>query len=339
MPADPWPVAHPGFRPPGRFRLEPKDFRVTEILPFEPEGEGHHFLLRVRKNGVNTDRVAKDLARLAGCRPRDVGYAGLKDRHAVAVQHFTVPAGKVADDPRQWAGPSWVVETAERAQKKLKRGALEGNAFRLRLHLAPAGREAAAARFERVLQRGVPNYFGPQRFGRGGGNLDGARRLFAGEEHPDRRLRGLYLSAARSYLFNRILATRIGEGSWDRLLDGEYAVFPDVNSGFVVTNPTVEAERLRTGDLHPSGPLPGVDGAGPKGVAAALEDRVLAGEPELLEGLVAEEVKAHRRALRVIPLDGSVEADAEGLWVGFRLPAGSFATAVVREVISVGNGG
>ncbi|MFP4560233.1 MAG: tRNA pseudouridine(13) synthase TruD [Thiohalorhabdus sp.] len=339
LPDDPWPVAHPGFRPPGRFRLEPEDFRVTEILPFEAEGEGNHFLLRVRKVGVNTDRVAKDLARLAGCRPRDVGYAGLKDRYAVAVQHFTVPAEKVADDPRQWAGPSWGVEAGDRVRKKLKRGALAGNAFRLRLHLAPAGREAAAARFERVLQRGVPNYFGPQRFGREGGNLAGARRLFAGGAQPDRRLRGLYLSAARSYLFNRVLATRIGEGSWGRLLEGEYAVFPDVNSGFVVTDPAAETQRLDAGDLHPSGPLPGVDGPGPRGEAAKLEDRILAAEPGLLEGLRAAEVKGHRRALRVVPRDGSVESDAGGLWVGFLLPAGSFATAVVREVISVGSPG
>jgi len=244
-----------------------------------------------------------------------------------------VPAGKVDNDPAAWAGQSWCVEAAERAQKKLKRGVLEGNRFRLRLHLSPAGREVAAVRFERVLRAGVPNYFGPQRFGRDGGNLDGARKLFAGQEKPDRRIRGLYLSAARSYLFNLVAAARVEAGSWERLLEGEYAVFPDVNSGFVVADPAREAARVAAGDLLPSGPLPGEDGAGPNGAAAEVEGRVLATEADLVAGLRGEGVKAHRRALRVMPGEGEAEADEAGLWISFRLPAGSFATSVVREVI------
>ncbi|MFA9461980.1 tRNA pseudouridine(13) synthase TruD [Thiohalorhabdus sp. Cl-TMA] len=333
LPHDPWPVAHARFRPEGRFRLEAEDFRVTEILPFEAEGYGHHFLLRIRKVGVNTDRVAQDLARLAGCRARDVGYAGLKDRKAVAVQHFSVPAAGVEGDPGRWSGESWMVERVDRARKKLKRGALEGNAFRLRLHLSEEDAEVAAARFEELLAAGVPNYFGPQRFGREGGNLVGARQLFGGTARPNRGLRGIYLSAARSYLFNRVAATRVVDGTWDRLREGEYAVFPDVNSGFVVSDPEREAPRVASGDLHPSGPLPGLDGAGPKGEAAELEGRILAEETALVEGIRDQKVEAHRRALRVLPRDGLAEADSRGLWIAFRLPAGSFATSVVRELV------
>jgi tRNA pseudouridine13 synthase len=312
-----------------------EDFEVTEHLPFEPEGEGNHLLLRVQKTGVNTERVAKDLARLAGCRPRDVGYAGLKDRHAVAVQHFSVPVDRLSGAPEGWAGPSWRVLAVDRVRKKLRRGALAGNGFRLLLHLAPGARCAAGARFERAARLGVPNYFGPQRFGREGGNVSGVRRWFREGREPGRRDRGMYLSAARSYLFNRLLAARVGDGTWDRLLPGELAVFADSNSGFVVADPAAEAARLTAGDLHPSGPLPGSDGMAPAAEAAAREAGVLADEGELVDGLVARDVRAHRRALRVRPEAAAWEPVAAGIRVTFRLPAGAFATSVVREVMRV----
>jgi len=314
--------------------VQAEEFEVTERLPFAPEGEGNHWLVRVRKIGVNTDRVAKDLARLAGCRPRDVGYAGLKDRHAAAVQHFTVPADRVKTAPADWRGPSWAVVGVDRVRKKLQRGVLAGNAFRLLLHMAPGARGAAGARFERAMRAGVPNYFGPQRFGREGGNLSGARRWFAQGREPGRRERGLYLSAARSYLFNRILATRIAAGSWDRLLPGELALFKDSNSGFVVSDPAAERERWAVGDLHPSGPLPGTDGRDAEGEAAALEAAVLGQEEELVAGLREREVRAHRRALRVIPAEAGWRPAGDGIRLEFALPAGAFATSVVREVIA-----
>jgi tRNA pseudouridine13 synthase len=336
LPGDPWPVAFPGFRPAGRYRVAAEDFEVSEVLPFAPEGEGNHWLLRVRKVGVNTDRVAKDLAREAGCRPRDVGYAGLKDRHAVAVQHFTVPTDRLAASPEQWAGQSWRVVAADRVRKKLQRGALAGNRFRLLLRLAPAARCAAGARLERAAIAGVPNYFGPQRFGRGGGNVSGAREWFSAGREPGRRDRGMYLSAARSYLFNRVLARRIADGTWDRLLPGELAVFAGSNSGFVVADPAQEVRRLAIGDIHPSGPLPGeAGGLAPAGEALSLEDQLLTEEGELVAGLVAQRVKAHRRALRVIPSETAWEPAEEGIRIAFTLPAGAFATSVVREVISV----
>lgn len=315
--------------------MRPEDFEVTEVLPFAPEGEGNHWLLRVRKVGVNTDRVAKDLAQRAGCRPRDVGYAGLKDRHAVAVQHFTLPADRVKGSPADWTGPSWEVLAVDRVRKKLQRGVLAGNRFRLLLELSPGARCAAGARFERLARAGVPNYFGPQRFGRGGGNLSGARAWFDAGKEPGRRERGLYLSAVRSYLFNRVLATRVVQGTWDRLLAGELAIFADSNSGFVVTEPPAEQARLRSGDIHPSGPLPGVGGRTPADDAARLEGQVLATEAELVKGVCDRDVRSHRRALRVVPGDPHWEAAEAGVRIAFSLPAGAFATSVVREIISV----
>lgn len=333
LPADPWPVTRAGGRPCGRFRTRPEDFRVTELLPFAPEGEGGHFLLRVRKTDCNTDWVARELAARAGCRARDVGYAGLKDRQAVTVQHFTVPAERIAGDPRAWAGPGWAVETADRARRKLKRGALAGNRFELLLRVPAPARWTVATGFERVLRRGVPNYFGPQRFGRGGGNLAGARRLFAGGKGPNRHKRGLYLSAARSYLFNRVLAARVLDGSWDRLLPGEVAVFHGKASGFVVADPAAEHERWQQGILHPSAPLPGREGLVPEARVLSLEDGILAQDADLVDGLIAAGMDARRRAARLTLEDGGWRLEPRGVWVGFTLPAGAFATAVVRELI------
>ncbi len=333
LPADPWPVARAGGRPCGRYRVRPEDFRVNEVLPFTPEGEGGHFLVRVRKTGANTEWVARELAARAGCRVRDVGYAGLKDRRAVAVQHFTVPAERIAGDPRAWAGPGWAVETADRARRKLKRGALAGNRFELLLRVPARARWMVAAGFERALRNGVPNYFGPQRFGRGGGNLDGARRLFTGGRAPDRHRRGLYLSAARAYLFNRVLAARVQAGTWDRLLPWEVAVFHGKASGFVVADPGVERERWRRGILHPSAPLPGRGGLVPEAGVRSLEDAVLAQDTDLVGGLIAAGMDARRRAARLAPEDGGWRLEPRGVWVTFTLPAGAFATAVVRELI------
>ena len=306
---------------------------MTEILPFVPEAEGGHFLLRVRKQDCNTEWVAGELARRAGCRPRDVGYAGLKDRRAVAVQHFTVPADHLGGDPRKWSGAGWAVEAAERARKKLKRGALGGNRFELLLRVPARARWVVAAGFERALRRGVPNYFGPQRFGRRGGNLEGARRLFAGEGPRGRHKRGLYLSAARAYLFNRVVAARVRAGSWDRLQPGEVAVFHGKASGFVVDRPAAEHGRWSQGIIHPSAPMPGRDGLAPAGEALVLEEEVLAGDRDLVDGLAEAGVDARRRPTRLTLEAGGWRMESRGLWLDFTLPAGAFATAVVRELI------
>lgn len=339
LPSDPWPAALSGGRPEGRFRQEAGDFRVEELLPFAAEGEGPHILLRIRKRDVNTERVARDLASLAGCRAADVGFAGLKDRKSVAVQHFTVPAdGWAADGTVGWEGDSWAVVGARRCRRKLRRGAVAGNIFRLRLELSPGDRDRAEGLFRAALERGVPNYFGPQRFGREGGNLTAARAWLVDGQRAERSKRGFYLSAARSYLFNRVLAERVGEGTWDRLVAGDLALFDGKRSGFVVTDPEAEEARLAAGAIHPSGPLPGVGTFGPGGEASAREESVLAEEAELVAGLRGRGVAAQRRALRTVPREGECQRTAEGLWIGFRLAAGAFATSVVREVISAGRG-
>ncbi len=166
--------------PPGRgcIRASADDFVVREELGFQASGEGQHLLVRVRKRHANTQFVARELARIAGVRPREVGYAGLKDRHAVAEQSFTIglPSSK-AEVELEYDGDAFEILSAERHHRKLRRGALLRNHFEIRVTDIQSDRAALAARLGVISEHGVPNYFGPQRFGRDGGNLRLAEKM------------------------------------------------------------------------------------------------------------------------------------------------------------------
>lgn len=250
------PQAHGFPLAPVQLRLEPEDFRVEEELGFAPAGAGAHVLLKVRKVNANTQWVARELARLAGCRPAEVGYAGLKDRRAVALQWFSLPRPRT---PLDWAAlrtADFAVLEAHAHTRKLPRGALSGNRFAIRLH-APAGGAALAAalapRLAAIARRGVPNYFGPQRFGRDGANL--ARSAQELRTLPPQE-RGFVLSAARSVLFNALLAERVAAGSWERLLPGDLANLEGRGSLFAVpAEEATLAQRCEQLQIHPTGPL------------------------------------------------------------------------------------
>ena len=320
----------------GRYRVEPEDFQVHEQLGFAPSGAGEHVLLRVVKRDLDTERVARALARHAGVRASAVGYAGLKDRRAVAEQWFSVQLpGREAPD---WDGlelPGVEVLEQHRHDRKLRRGALAGNRFRLVLRSLEGDPGELQQRWQRILSRGVPNYFGPQRFGRDGANLDRALALFAGDRRGDRHRRGLYLSAARALVFNQVLARRVEQDSWDRLLPGELAMLDGSRSVFAVPEPTPELEARRAaGDIHPSGPLWGRGGIAPGGAALALERAVAAWLEEWCRGLEAAGLDSARRALRVCPGNPEFEARQGIAVLAFTLPPGSYATTVLRELIS-----
>src|ERR1700735_4227497 len=204
-----------------RLRSTPEDFRVEEVLGYDAEGQGEHALLWVEKRGANTDWVARELAKFAGVSPVAVGYAGLKDRHAVTRQTFSVRlAGKPDPDWSTFPHADVKVLAATRHSRKLKRGALRGNRFVLVLREAQGDRDAAEQVLQQIAARGVPNYFGEQRFGREGGNVAQARAMFAGRR-VERDKRSFLLSAARSQIFNDVLAARVERGAWDTPLDGE----------------------------------------------------------------------------------------------------------------------
>ena len=328
----------------GVLRASPKDFQVDEILGFAAGGEGPHALLQVRKRGANTEWVARELARAAGCKPFEVGFAGLKDRNAVTTQHFTVPRGKRnAEEFAGLSGEGYEVLSAAPHQRKLPRGALEGNRFAITvrgLHCDPA---VMSERIARIGAGGAPNYFGAQRFGREAGNL--AQVLFTAQqlargERPrsrDRSAQGFMLSAARSVVFNAILAERIALGSWNTLAAGDVANLDGRGSVFAVPLPDAELEqRCKTLDVHPTAPLWGEGVSLASGEILALEERVAGEFPEALAVIAQERMKSERRALRIRVRDLEFDYSGEVLSLRFSLSAGSFATTVLREIVSTG---
>lgn len=342
------PTAWGGPLATGVLRASPDDFQVDEILGFEASGAGPHALLRVRKRGANTEWVARELARAAGCKPFEVGFAGLKDRNAVTTQAFTVPRGKrAAQDFLGLSGEGFEVIAAAEHQRKLPRGALEGNRFELIVRELRADPAQVAARIAAMVAGGVPNYFGEQRFGRDAGNLGAvlaeAQKLAARGEVNASRNRGrgsrndqtgFMLSAARSLVFNAILAERVRRGTWNRFVAGDVANLDGRGSVFAIEGDDATLNsRCESLEIHPTAPLWGEGESLAKAEALALEQGVAAGFPEALAVITAERMSSERRALRIRIRDLDYHYSGDVLTLRFALSAGSFATTVLREII------
>ncbi|MFZ5622783.1 MAG: tRNA pseudouridine(13) synthase TruD [Pseudomonadota bacterium] len=336
------PFAFGGPAGSGRLRVEPEDFVVREIPICAPDGSGEHVWLYIRKRNANTEWVARQIARFAGAAPRDVSFAGLKDRRAVTEQWFSVQLPGRAD-------PDWdrlevegvTVLQAARHSRKLRRGALRGNRFEIRVRGFDGDRALAEARLRALAARGVPNYFGTQRFGRDGGNLEAAARMLRGESRrPARYERGLYLSAARSHLFNQVLAARVAAGTWDTLLDGDVLQLDGGRAWFVADAGDAELPRRLQGmEVHPTGPLWGRGDPATQGAARALELACLEPWREWCAGLERAGLEQDRRALRVRAAELSWSwADESELSLAFALPSGSYATALLHELVTADGG-
>ncbi|HEX7719110.1 MAG TPA: tRNA pseudouridine(13) synthase TruD [Woeseiaceae bacterium] len=334
-----WQRAHgkPALR--GDLRCSPQDFQVDEELGFEPDGEGEHDYLWLEKSGANTAWVAERLAGFAGIHVRDVGYAGMKDRHAVTRQWFSVrrPAGAPADWSRFNLDGVRILK-ATRNRRKLRRGAHRGNRFRIVLRMVDSPVRDLEERLSTVAQQGVPNYFGEQRFGRDASNLQLAERLFAGER-LSRPRRSLALSAARALIFNSVLERRVADDTWNQLLPGECANLDGSGSVFAVSEVDTELRlRLESMDIHPTGPLwgkssPGKNALGENGNWSLLEQSVAGQFETHARGLERHGVESARRALRLAVHDLKWETGAETLTVEFSLCSGAFATSVLRELV------
>jgi tRNA pseudouridine13 synthase len=321
----------------GSIRNAVEDFLVRELPLVEPSGEGNHLWLEIEKRGANTDWVAGRLAALAGVPRRDVSFAGMKDRHAVTTQWFSVGLQEAAsDDWQTWRIEGVKVLQARRHGRKLRRGTLAGNRFRIVVRDLEGDDDELKDRLQRIARHGLPNYFGPQRFGHGGRNLERARHWLLGGGRVRKPQRGILLSAARSFLFNRVLSARVEQGNWDRLLDGELAILDGRRPVFGCALPDAELERRCDGfEIHPTGPLPGRGRDLPEREAAAVEQSALAGEETLIEALAGAGAEAARRGLRVRPGNLESRFDGASLVLAFSLPAGSYATSLLRELVIV----
>ncbi|WP_200552468.1 tRNA pseudouridine(13) synthase TruD [Kosakonia sp. LAM2021] len=322
----------------GVLKANPEDFMVVEDLGFEPDGEGEHILVRILKNGCNTRFVADALAKFLKIHAREVSFAGQKDKHAVTEQWLCarVPGNAMPDLSAFQLEGCKVLEYA-RHKRKLRLGALQGNAFTLVLREV-SDRADVDARLQAITEKGVPNYFGAQRFGIGGSNLQGALR-WAQSDAPvrDRNKRSFWLSAARSALFNQIVSERLKKTDFNQVVDGDALQLAGRGSWFVATcEEQAELQtRVEAKALMITASLPGSGEWGTQRDALAFERQAVADTPDLQALLVREKVEAARRAMLLYPQKLSWNWwDDVTVELRFWLPAGSFATSVVRELIN-----
>jgi len=324
----------------GVLRATLDDFIVEEDLGFEPDGDGSHVLLRVRKRGANTEWVAGVIARAVGARVADVGFAGLKDRYAVTTQWFSVPARPASNGWwRTFTHEEFEILEAHAHRRKLKRGALRGNRFRLRIRDANVDKSALDVRVDAIRRQGVPNYFGTQRFGRDANNVHAAwqwaMRAAEGQgQLRDRSTRGFVLSAARSLVFNAVLAERVRDGTWSKLRIGDVANLEGTGSIFGVSELTNEVvQRLVRLDIHPTGPMWGAGELRSAGETRSTEESVAGQFDPLPQALARAGLEQERRSLRLAVKELQAAIDNDIIELAFDLPAGAFATVVVRELI------
>lgn len=321
-------------------RSQPEDFQVEEDLGFQPDGDGDHIWLQVRKRNTNTDWLAKQLVKLAGVKAVDVSYAGLKDRHAVTSQWFSIKPDhkRLEPDWQQLNNEEVEILAVVRHPRKLRRGTLQGNRFKLVLRELQGEPDDLEQRLRSIQQQGVPNYFGEQRFGHDGKNLQKAAAMFAGIlKRVKRHERSLYISAARSFLFNQILSERVAKQNWQHILPGEVLQLKGSNSVFCADVEDANlAARLAAGDILPTGALWGKGESLAKDAVLALENSIAHLYPEISQGLSNMDLKPERRALCLfVPELDWQWLDSHTLVLSFYLNAGSYATSVVRELCLV----
>jgi len=321
----------------GQIGPELEDFQVDEIPAYLPSGAGDHVYVRLRKRGLTTQSAVALLARAAVVKERDIGHAGMKDKHAVTTQWFSLPRTPLA--PERWSLPVGLeLLEASRHVNKLRTGHLAGNRFTIALTgVDNAALVRARAILDRLSQSGMYNYFGQQRFGMRGDNMTRALAWLRGQErvakHQARFLSKLYPSVIQSEVFNRYVVLRIAHGLGS-LLPGEVVRLEGTGSMFVVEDPEREASRLAARDIRLTGPLTGPKMLRAQRSARELEERAVreAGlEPADIDAL-GRHVPGARRDLVVFPAKTDVTWQGDRLVISFELPAGSYATVLVREV-------
>lgn len=319
----------------GEIRAEPSHFVVEEIPLYEPTDEGEHVYVHLTREGWTTKALQRQLAALFGLREVDVGYAGLKDRHARTTQTFSLLLPKVDEAAAAQQIESELpvdVHWARRHRNKLKVGHLLANEFGIIVTHTEADALARAERIAEALKaRGLPNYYGVQRFGMLGDNAQRGREALLGRGPRQQWLRRFLLSAYQSALFNVWLAERIRRGWFEQLRVGDVAKKTDTGGLFEVEDIAVEAPRFDRGEITYTGPIYGARMRWPSGEPGELERAILEQAGVSDDMLRRASLDGSRRAARLVIADVEIEPAADGLRFRFRLPKGAYATTLLRE--------
>jgi tRNA pseudouridine13 synthase len=325
----------------GEIKADPAHFVVEEIPLYEPAGGGEHVYVRITREGWNTRDLQKALATLFGLRPAAVGAAGLKDKHARVTQTFsiTLPDVSISTDgvarKIEEALPVKVI-WAMRHRNKLRKGHLLGNRFRIVVrHPDPEGAlPQARVIAEALREQGLPNYYGGQRFGHGGGNIERGREILMGTRRErDRWLKRFLLSACQAHLFNEWLAERIQRGWFTEILEGDIAKVIETGGIFEVEDVDAERARFERREITYTGPIYGEKMRWAQGVPGELERSILEHEGISEEVLHSAKLPGSRRPARLFLKDLDIEVCPEGLRFSFELPKGAYATTVLREFL------
>ncbi len=320
-----FPLAYPPLHLSGVFRSCPEDFIVYENLGFTPSGEGEHYLLHIEKVGQNTHWVAQQIEIALGLDRKSVGYCGRKDRHAVTRQWLSIYDPKRKVDVDQIAIEGVTVLGHTRHSQKLRPGDHESNHFTVRLRDLclddnsdidiVENKEQQIFLINEIkerLEKGIPNYFGPQRFGRAGNNLLAANAWLTEGKSPSRQQRSMVMSAARSYLFNTILAARISQNNWSLPIEGDVLI-----------------------DGVPTAALWGRGRLQSQSKALYIEETALKDLSCWCHGLEHCGLKQERRPTVLFPKGINVMFEGDDLVLSFELVAGAFATSVLAEIATL----
>ncbi|ANE43440.1 tRNA pseudouridine(13) synthase TruD [Deinococcus puniceus] len=317
----------------GTLRRVPEDFRVDEVPAYLPSGEGEHLFVRLEKTGHTTSHMLRELTAHLGVRDRDVGVAGLKDRHAVTSQWISLP-GKVERRLESFAMDGVRVLETARHGNKLAMGHLHGNRFVVRVRDAVGTAAEAEATLNQLARVGVPNYFGPQRFGLGGLNAEEGLLVLRGESKiKDPRVRRFLTTSVQSMVFNRFLSLRLERGLFAALIAGDMAKKHDTGGVFLVEDADAERGRAEAGEVSATGTLFGKKVKPLTLAAGELEAEALAAFA--LTPDVFASRRGDRRLTRIFLQEPQLTPEDDGFTVSFTLPKGSFATSVLREMMKV----
>lgn len=341
MQIDHWLHQYPKLDIFGQFKVSNEDFQVTEILGYEPIGEGEHIYLWVRKSGLNTAYLAEQIAKFRQLPLRAVTYAGRKDKHAQTEQWFSVHLpGKGEFDWTKFNEPGAVILKSIRHNKKLRTGVLKGNRFNITLRQL-SSTSGIDERLQQIKQSGVPNYYGSQRFGNTthdprGGNLVLAEKMINGEAIRNRNKRSMAISALRSWLFNEILNSRLKNDCLNKPLTGDVMQLAGSNSFFCAQQIDNNInQRLTQRDIYLSAPLWGKGALASESDALQFEENLVQQNLTVAKTLEDLGLQQERRAINLFPNDLEWSLADDTLNLTFSLPAGTFATSVLRELIDI----